>query len=80
MTSLVYMLRSPARTISHALFLHDNPNIAFLGVEGALTSGSQSQPAEVLQSGSILPFKTGERLTYRQLLDVLITSGKVVTL
>jgi hypothetical protein len=80
MTSLVYMLRSPMSTISRSLFLCNDPAITVLGIEGALTSVSQSQPTEVLQSGGVLPFRRGERLTYRQLLDVLITSGKVVTL
>jgi hypothetical protein len=80
MTSLLYILRAPISTLSPSLFFPDDPTIAVLGIEGALTSISQSQPAEVLQVGSVPSLKTGEKLTYRQLLDVLMTGGKVVTL
>jgi hypothetical protein len=80
MTSLLYILRSPVSTLSPSLILPDDPTIAILGIEGALTSISQSHPAQVLQAGSVPSLKIGERLTYRQLLDVLMTRGKVVTL
>lgn len=81
MSSPIFLLRSPAHTISQSLFLSEDPNIAVLGIEGAVTTiQSQSQPGEVLQPGDALVFGAGQRLTYKQLLDVFIKGRIVLTL
>lgn len=80
MSSLVYILRSPAHMMAPALYLSDNSSVVTLGIEGAVNSVIPSQPAEVLKSGATLHFKVGERITYKQLLDVIIEAEKVITL
>lgn len=80
MSPLVYVLRSPAHTIAPALYSSDKPSVVILGIEGAVTTVVASQPAEILKSASTFPFKTGERVTYKQLLDVIIEAEKVITL
>jgi hypothetical protein len=74
------MIRSPAHTISHSLLLPENPNVVLLAIEGAVSTAIRSQPGEVLQPGGVLAFKVGQRLTYKQLLDVLIAERTVITL
>lgn len=80
MSSLVYILRGPAHTMAPALYFSDNPSVMTLGIEGAVNTVVPSQPAEVLQSGDVLHFKAGKTLAYKQLLDVIIEAGKVITL
>lgn len=80
MSSLAYVIRCPAHMMPPALYLSDEPGVVTLGIEGAVTTVRPSQPAELLQSGDTLRFKPGERLTYKQLLDVIIEAGKVITL
>lgn len=80
MSSVVYVLRSPVQTMASVLYPSDDPGVVTLGIEGAVSTMVPSQPSEVLKSGDVLHFKVGERLTYKQLLDVIIEAGKVITL
>jgi hypothetical protein len=80
MSSPIYMIRSPAQTLLHSLLLPEKRNVVVLAIEGAVTTVIRSQPGEVLQPGGVLPFKMGQRLTYRQLVDVLIVGRTVITL
>jgi hypothetical protein len=76
----MYILRSPAHTISQSLYLPDNPNVVVLGINSTVRTVVPLQPAEVLQPGKTLHFKIGEKLTYEQLFDVIIEEEKVITL
>jgi len=80
MPSLIYVLRSPAHTISHSLYPSDNPNVVVLSIEDTVPTVIPLQPAEMLQPGKMLPFKVGEKLTYKQLFDVIIEAENVITL
>ena len=80
MPSLIYVLRSPAHTISHSLYPPDNPNVVVLGIEDTVHTVAPLQPIEMLQPGKMLHFKVGEKLTYKQLFDVIIEAGNVITL
>ncbi len=80
MPSLIYVLRSPAHTISHSLYPPDNPNIVVLGINDTVPTGIPLQPAEMLQPGKMLHFKVGEKLSYKQLFDVIIEAENVITL
>ena len=80
MSFLLYLLRSPAYVVPRALFPPSDMNVVVLRVEDTTTAPIASQPAEVLQSGDGLPFKGGDRLTYKELFDVISGAEKVITL
>ena len=80
MSSLVYLLRTPIQTVSHSLSPPDDPNVVVLRVQDTVTMGVPFEPAEILRPGNLFPLKQGERLTYKQLLDVISAAGKVITL
>lgn len=80
MSSLVYVLRGPLYANASALYSSGDSGVVTLGIEDAVTTIISSQPAEILQSGTLFPFKTRERLTYKQLLDVIIETEKVIIL
>jgi hypothetical protein len=63
-----------------SLYFPTDPNILVLGIENAVGTDPSSQPIEVLRSGNISGFKTGQLFTYSQLLDVIIKAEKVITL
>ncbi len=80
MRSLVYLVRNPVQTMPHSLFPPHDPSVMVFWIRKAIGTDSSSQTIEVLGSGSMFNLKTGQRLTYRQLLDVIIQAGKVITL
>jgi hypothetical protein len=80
MSSLVYVLRHPTRMLSSSLYLPNGSPALTLGVETAVAVATPAQPAEVLHAGKSSRVTTGERLTYRQLLELLIEATKVITL
>jgi len=80
MPSLVYVLRHPTCTLSSSLYLpNDRPPLT-LGVETAVAVSTPGPPVQVLHSGTSSCVTTGERLTYKQLLEVLVDATKVITL
>jgi hypothetical protein len=80
MSAPVYVLRSPPQILSRSLYSSDDPITVTFGVAAALRAAGGAEPGEVLRSGNAFPFKVGHRVTYEQLLDVLMQSKKVVTL
>ena len=80
MRSLVYLIRNSVQTMPHSLFPSHDPSVMVFGIKKVIGTDSSSQTIEVLGSGSMFNLKTGQRFTYRQLLDVIIQAGKVITL
>ena len=80
MSSLVYVLRHPPRTLSSLLYFPNGRPTLTLGVETAVAVSTPAQPAEVLHAEKSSRVTTGERLTYRQLLESLMEATKVITL
>jgi len=73
MLSTVYIVRSPLHTLSQAL-LPENSSALVLSLEDPLL------PGKVLCATKINQFTEGERLTYEQILDILLGSTKVIAL
>ena len=80
MHSLIYLIRNPVQTIPRSLFSPHDPSAVVLGIEQVIGKDSATHPMKVLCSGSMLNLQIGQRLTYSQLLDVIIQAGKVITL
>lgn len=73
MLSAVYIVRSPLHTLSQAL-LPENSSALVLSLEDPLL------PGKVLCATNINQFTEGERLSYEQILDILLGSTKVIAL
>ena len=73
MSSVVYVVRSPLHTLSPALFSGSGSEVV-LSLEDPLF------PGEVLRSTSEFGLKAGEKLSYDELLAILLDTRKVVTL
>jgi hypothetical protein len=73
MPPVVYVVRSPLHTLSHALFSGDGSAVV-LSVEDPLLA------AKVLCRPEGTKFKEGERLSYEQMLALVLESAKVMTL
>ncbi|MGQ0694873.1 MAG: hypothetical protein ACT4OL_04775 [Nitrospiraceae bacterium] len=80
MAFLVYLVRSPTDSLPHSLFPPDDLNVVVLRIEVTASTAVPLRSVEVLQPGDVLPFKEGEKLTYKQLFDVISRAGKVITL
>lgn len=80
MSSLVYLLRHPAHTISSALYLPDDGAILTLGVENAAPSSKAASAAQVLRAGESSRVKAGQLLTATKLMEILVEANKVITL
>ena len=73
MLSAVYIVRSPLHTLSQAL-LPENSSALVLSLEDPLL------PGKVLCVTNITQFIEGERLSYEQILNILLGSTKVIAL
>jgi hypothetical protein len=80
MAAPLYILRTPADRISPSLYPPDDSSLLVLGIEGAVSTVIPAQPAEVLQWADESHLRTGERLTYKRLLDVIVQARNVMTL
>jgi hypothetical protein len=80
MSFAIYILRKPAQTIVPALYSPDDTRAATVGIEQATSIALPSQPAEILKPDLQNRFKTGERLTYKEFLAVIMEAEKVITL
>lgn len=72
MPSLVYVVRSPLHSLSHALLPGDGSALV-LSLEDPLL------PGKVLRGTKTMSLTEGERLSYEQVLAILLDS-KVITL
>lgn len=72
MSSLVYVVRSPLHNLSHALLPKDGSALV-LSLEDPLL------PGRVLRATSTTRLREGERLSYEQVLAIVLES-KVLTL
>ncbi len=73
MLSAVYIVRSPLHTLSRAL-LPENSSAMVLSLEDPLL------PGKVLRVTNPTQFTEGERLSYEQILELLLRSTKVIAL
>lgn len=73
MSSAVYIVRSPLHTLSQAL-LPENSSAVVLSLEDPLL------PGKVLRVTDTTQFTEGERLSYKQILEILLGSTKVIAL
>ena len=73
MLSTVYIVRSPLHTLSQAL-LPENSSAMILSLEDPLL------PGKVLRMTNTTQFTEGERLSYKQILELLLKGTKVITL
>ena len=80
MAFLVYLLRGPIDSLPHSLFPLDDLNVVVLRLNVTTRVAVPLYSAEVLQSGDVVPFTAGEKLTYKELFDVISSAGKVITL
>ena len=73
MLSVVYIVRSPLHTLSQAL-LSENSSAVVLSLEDPLL------PGKVLRVTNTTQFTEGEKVSYQQILDILLRSRKVIAL
>jgi hypothetical protein len=76
MPSIVYVIRSPLHSLSHALLSEE-------GSEGSvvmLSLEDSGLPGKVLRATNTSRLTEGERLSYEQVLAIVLESKKVVTL
>jgi hypothetical protein len=73
MSSAVYIIRSPLHTLSQAL-LPENSSAMVLSLEDPLL------PGKILRVTNTTQFTEGERLSYEQILEILLGSTKVIAL
>lgn len=73
MLSVVYVVRSPLHTLSQAL-LSENSSAMVLSLEDPLL------PGKVLHVTNTTQFTEGEKVSYQQILDILLRSTKVIAL
>ncbi len=73
MLSVVYIVRSPLHTLSQAL-LSENSSAMVLSLEDPLL------PGKVLRVTNTTQFTESERLSYEQILELLLSSTKVIAL
>jgi hypothetical protein len=73
MSSAVYIVRSTLHTLSQAL-LPENSSAMVLSLEDPLL------PGKILRVTNTTQFTEGERLSYGQILEILLGSTKVIAL
>ena len=73
MLSAVYIVRSPLHTLSQAL-LPENSSAMVLSLEDPLL------PGKVLCVTNTTQFTEGERISYEQILELLLRSATVIAL
>ena len=73
MLSTVYLVRSPLHTLSQAL-LPENSSAVVLSLEDPLL------PGKILRITDTTQFTEGERLSYKQMLEIFLRSTKVIAL
>ena len=73
MDSLVYVIRLPLEMISPFLYSKATP-VTVISVEPALLAG------KVVKSAADCSRKEGTMLSYRELLEVLLASQRIITL
>jgi hypothetical protein len=73
MLPVVYVVRSPLHTLSQSL-LSENTSDVILSLEDPLL------PGKVLRATNNTQLTEGEKLSYEQVLKILLTSTKVITL
>lgn len=72
----LYLLRHPKSNVSSCLISLDHHRVSVLLEE----CPSSSQQVATIEYGDVKPVPTEQALTYKELLEVLLKAGKVVTL
>lgn len=70
---MVYMIRTPLKTLSHTLFISN-------GSQLVLSLEDPGCPGKVVESPPAAKFVAGETLSYEQILKIVLESKTVVTL
>jgi hypothetical protein len=73
MPSIVYIIRSPLQTLSHALFTEESCTLV-------LSLEDPDLPGKVVKTSHNTHFRDGEKLSYGQMLEIVLGGGKVITL
>lgn len=73
MPSVVYIIRSPLDALSQALFKGDS-SAAVLSLEDPILQG------KVLRTTNGLGLEAGQRLSYDEIVSLLLNAEKVITL
>lgn len=73
MPTVLYLVRSPLHTLSHALLSVDDSAVV-------LSLEDHFLPVQVLRATSPFGVKEGDHLSYKQLLAMVLKSEKVLTL
>lgn len=76
----LYLLRHSVLTVSSALYSPENSDRSVQMVESPSGNQISSHHAVVIQGGKKEHPNNGEPMTYTQLLELLLTADKVVTL
>lgn len=79
MSSVVYLLRSPAEHMSPALYTAGEPDAIVIRLASSAGKTS-SQLAEIVRPGTMVGLQAGQWLTARELLELLLHAPKVMTL
>jgi hypothetical protein len=76
----MYVLRRSASSVSAALYVPERNNISVRLIETQSDDQCSPRKAAFIQIGNEDSLKNGEQLTYRQLVELVCTAEKVVTL
>lgn len=79
MSSVIYLLRSPAEHMSPALYAAGERDAIVIRIDPGAGKTS-SQLAEIVQTGTIVGLQTGQWLTASELLELLLHAPKVMIL
>lgn len=78
MSSVLYLLREPVEQISHCLYRDADDDAMVIRIDQRLASHGQF--AEIMKPGQERSFHTGQFLSSRELLQLVMNTQKIVTL
>jgi hypothetical protein len=79
MSSVVYLLRSPAEQMSPSLYTAAERDAIVIRIDPAAAKTSL-QLAQIEQPGTMVGLRAGQSLTASELLELLLHAPKIVTL
>jgi hypothetical protein len=80
MSSVVYVLRSPAEKMSSALYMAAVQEAVVIRIDQVRPGSSSQQVGQIVSPGSVNALAAGQAVTASQLLDLLMNAQKVLTL
>lgn len=79
MSSPLYLIRHPVRTLSPALYSHQDLNVSAYALKPSIDLPFCKPEMVAVQSVQGVDAVREDTLTYEQLLDVIIQASKVIT-